>query len=109
MSAVLKLPRNNGSKNIYLIYDFKQVKDSILIVMYVDKLNSWKKIFINYENGAWDIDILAFYTDDVTCAQIRSKLNFILSRHQYSDEQKALNLEQSMEDNAAFILGITTT
>src|SRR2546423_10611237 len=54
MSAVIKLPGYNGKpNNIFLIYDFNQIKDLILIVMYVDKLNTWKKIFINYKDGEW--------------------------------------------------------
>jgi hypothetical protein len=106
MSVVLKLPDNGSSKRVYLIYDFKQVSDSILLIMYVDGLNRWKKFFINYEEGEWETDILIPYTDSQTLQQICDKLKFIFSEKEHTTPPDGLNLEQTMQEEAAFMLGI---
>ena len=106
MSAVLKLSSNGDTKNVYLIYDFKQVDDIILMVMYVDEINAWKKFFINYENGSWNTKALTSYTDVSTLEKINDKLKFISHEHDRANEQANINLEQVMNENAEFILGV---
>ncbi len=106
MSAVLKLPSHNGKPcRIFLIYDFKQVKDLILMVMYVDKLNTWKKVFVIYENGKWRTSVFASYLDKKTYMQVCNKLRLI-SPIVRAPTKKALNLEQTMKQEAAFILNV---
>ena len=106
MSVVLKLPGNGNTKKIYLIYDFKQVSDSILLIMYADELKRWKKFFINYENDIWQTDILASYMDEATLEELRNKLKFIFSEWEHASEPEGLNLEQTMQQDAAFMLGV---
>ena len=106
MSVVLKLPENGTTKQVYLIYDFKQVSDSILLIMYVDELKRWKKFFIDYEDGTWTTDSLASYTDSQTLQRILDKLEFIFSEQTRISEQGHLNLEQTMQQEAAFMLGV---
>ena len=106
MSAVLKLPTNGNTKNIYLIYDFKQVDDTILMVMYVDTLNTWQKFFINYENGSWNTKPLNNYTDTETLDKINTKLKYISYEHDHINEHLNINLEEVMQQNAEFILGV---
>jgi hypothetical protein len=106
MSAVLRLPYYNGTPiNIYLIYDFKQIKDVILMVMYVDKLNTWKKIFVNYEDGVWRTRMLTHYIDTKMYKQVCNKLQLICPGDTASNEE-ALNLEQTMQQEAAFMLNV---
>lgn len=107
MSAVIKLPNEGNAKNVYLIYDFKQVNDSILLLMYVEKLNCWKKIFVNNKDGVWDTSVLAPYTDDETFKQLCTKLEFIFSQQKHSDEENALHLDQTMQQDAEFLLGLS--
>ena len=104
MSAVLRLPCDGKPNNIYFIYDFKEVDDSILMVMYVDKFNAWKKIFINYEDGAWNTDLLVYYTDNKTYRQICSKLKFIFLKRGSLRGHKALRFNETMQKEAAFML-----
>ena len=106
MSVVLKLPANGTTKQVYLIYDFKQVSDSIMLIMYVDELSCWKKFFINYENDIWKTDILAPYTDSETLQRICNKLEFIFSEQEHATQHEGLNLEQTMQEEATFILGV---
>jgi hypothetical protein len=106
MSVVLKLPADGATKQVYLIYDFKQVSDSIMLIMYVDELSSWKKFFINYEDGVWKTDILAPYTDNETLQRICDKLKFIFTQQAHVSQPEGLNLEQTMQEEAAFILGV---
>ena len=107
MSAVLKLSTNGSTKNIFLIYDFKQVHDTILMVMYVDEIGAWKKFFINYENGSWNTNTLSGYTDAPTLEKINDKLKFVSHEHDHV-EQSNVNLEQVMQENAEFILNVCT-
>ena len=81
MSTVLKLTTNGCINNICLIYNFKQVSDLILVIMYVEELHAWKKIFINYDNGTWDTSTLAHYTDNNAYQQICNKLKFVFMKH----------------------------
>ena len=107
MSAVLRLPCNNGEpNNIFLIYDFKQVENFILMVMYVEKFNTWKKVFVNYVDNAWDTEDLVCYTNHKTYKQICTKLRLISPTGKTSNE-KALNLEQTMLLEANFMLGLS--
>jgi len=106
MSAVLRLPYHKGSpNNIFLIYNFKQLKDLILMVMYVDKLNTWKKIFVKYKNGEWKTGVLARYMDAKTYRQVCNKLRLICSGDASSDEEM-LDLENTMQQEAAFMLNM---
>ena len=107
MSVVLKLPDNGNTKRIYLIYDFKQVNDSILLIMYVDELKRWKKFFIDYENGIWQTDVLATYMNNEALQQVCDKLKFIFSEQEHAGEPEGLNLEQTMQQDAAFMVGIS--
>ena len=106
MSAVLKLTANGCINNICLIYDFKQVSDAILVIMYVDKLHTWEKIFISYEEGAWDTSVLAYYTDANAYRQICNKLKLVFMKHAHAGEEKALYLENTMREDALFMLEI---
>ena len=106
MSAVLRLPFNNGKpNNIFLIYDFKQIKDVILMVMYVDKLNSWQKVFVSYKDGAWNTHTLTRYMDAQTYKHVCNKLQLIFPTGLTANE-KALDLEQTMQNEATLMLGL---
>jgi hypothetical protein len=107
MSVVLKLPEKGTTKQVYLIYDFKQVSDSILLIMYVNELKRWKKFFIDYEDGAWKTDSLAPYTDNETLQRICDKLKFIFLEQTQISKPADLNLEETMQQEAAFMLGIS--
>ena len=108
MSAILKLIHNNFISNVCLIYNFKQVSDSILVIMYVDKLNAWKKMFISYNDGIWDTSVVADYTDNETYQQICNKLKFVFIKHEHAKEDRALCLEKTMREDAAFMLAVFT-
>jgi hypothetical protein len=106
MSAVLRLPYYKGSpNNIFLIYDFKQFKDLILMVMYVDKLSTWKKIFIEYKDGRWKTHTLTRYLDTKTYKLVRNKLQLIYPGDTTTNEEM-LDLENTMQQEAAFMLNM---
>ena len=104
MYATLNLPCNGNPKIIYLIYNFKEVSDSVLLVMYVDKFNCWKKIFINYKDGTWNTDTLIAYADAMISKQIRSTIESIV-RKSYADKPEVLYLKDVMHEHAALIFG----
>ena len=106
MSVVLKLSDNDNPKRVYLIYDFKQVSDSILLIMYIDELKRWKKFFINYEDGEWKTDILASHTDSKTLQHICNKLKFIFSEKEHIQKHEDLDFDRTMQEDAEFMLGV---
>ncbi len=108
MSVVLKLKDNNPAKRIYIIYDFKQVEDSIMLIMYLDGQESWKKFFINYKDGRWKTEILKPYTDEETYEQICNKLKYIFTEQEQINDVNNLDFEEVMQENAQFILGINS-
>jgi hypothetical protein len=108
MSVVLKLSDNGNPKNAYLIYDFKQVSDSILLIMYVDKLSRWKKFFINYEDGEWKADTLSSYTDSETLQHICDKLKFIFSEKEHITKYDDLDFDKTLQEDVTFMLGVCT-
>ena len=106
MSVVLKLSDNGNPKRVYLIYDFKQVSDSILLIMYIDELKRWEKFFINYEDGEWKTDTLASYMDNNALQHMRDKLKFIFSEKEYIQKQEDIDFDQTMQEDAEFMLGV---
>lgn len=106
MSVVLKLKNDNNAKRVYLIYDFKQIKDSIMLIMYLDNRECWKKFFINYKDGEWKTEILKPYTDEETYKQICNKLKYIFTEQEHINDINNLDFEEVMQENAEFILGI---
>ncbi len=108
MLAVIKLPCTNGSpNNIFITYDFKQVKDSVLLVMYVPRLKSFKKIFITYENGILDTGILAFFLeDDNLYRQVCNTLQLIFNKCTESNGSIALGFGNNIQDHVGFISNI---
>jgi hypothetical protein len=106
MSVALKLPGNGNSERVYLIYDFKQVSDSILLIMYVDKLKRWKKFFINFEDGEWKTDILASYANSETLQYICDKLRFIFSEKEHITNYDGLDFDKTLREEATFMLGV---
>jgi hypothetical protein len=106
MSVALKLSDNGNSKRAYLIYDFKQVSDSILLIMYVDELKRWKKFFINYEDGEWKTDTLASYANSETLQRICDKLKFIFSEKEHVTKYADFDFDKILHEDATFMLGV---
>ena len=51
MSAMLTLRCNNRRKKIFIWYDFKQIRDAVLLLFFSDKTNHFEKIFIYANPG----------------------------------------------------------
>lgn len=105
MSAVLRLPSYNGKpNNIFLIYNFQQVSNTMMMIIYVHKVNRWKKIMINYEDEQWNTKMLNRFMDADTYQQVCNKLSLIYPSNTSSEE--VINLEQTIQQEAAFVLGM---
>lgn len=102
MCAILNLPGKGHPNNVYLIYDFTQVNDAIMIVLYANKSGSWEKIFINYENGFWNTDMLLNFTDKKTYTKICSNLELII--YKPTDKHITLYADKMMNEHAAILL-----
>lgn len=105
MSLVLNLPGKGMPNNIYMIYNFSQIKDEILLVMYVDKCKSWKKISVGYNNGYWQTNTLIKYTDVKTFNEIQYRLKKIFNQHTHLNKHDGLHEAELLPEHAALFIG----
>ena len=106
MSAVLKLSGNDILKYVYLIYDFDQVSDSMCLIMYAEKIKNWKKIFIHKTDGNWNTQVIKRFTKHKSYTSICSKLKLVFNKEEVPNQFDDENLEQTMQNHAAFLLGL---
>ena len=106
MSAVLKLSGNDILKYVYLIYDFDQVSDSMYLIMYADKLKTWKRFFIHKIDGNWNTQAIKRFAKHKSYISICSKLKLIFNKVNVSNRLDDENMEQTMQNHAAFLLGL---
>ncbi len=104
MSLVINQPFNKTARNIYFIYNFNQVYDQVLLVMYNNESNAWQKIPVDYSNGSWKTNILSDYTDYESFYYICDKLKIIFDQHKQTSEQAKYTFPLS-PDHAVMILG----
>lgn len=105
MTTVINLPLNKTHKKAYIVHNFKQVEDTVIMIMYVEKLHSWKKIFFNYEQGFWHTDQYKEYIDAKTSTNLQKQLSNIFYQHDtvsYSPQKKEVGLSA---DHALMLCG----
>ncbi len=74
MKATLPLFGINTSKKIFIWYDFKQIRDAILLVFFSEKTNRYERVFIYGNAEGWETDILQYCTDGATYKAICKRL-----------------------------------
>lgn len=80
MSLLLNLQCNGIAKKIYFIYNFNQVDDEILLVLFNNERKSWQKIPIDYHKNFWNTNKLNNCTDTQTLQHINKKLKIIFKQ-----------------------------
>ncbi len=105
MSVVLNQPCNAADKKIYFIYNFMQVNDRVLILMYDDACRRLKKIPVDYNNGFWQTSTLDKYTDAETFNYIDNKLKAIFKQHDQLLNFKTTPAATMLADHALMLLG----
>ncbi len=87
----MSYPSYDGNdKNIYVVYNFKQVADEIMLIMYVDAIKGWQKIAIEYDDGCWNTAMLNNYFSAESYKCINQKLSLIFRENKVlkQDDEK---------------------
>lgn len=103
MSLVYDMPSSGVLKKVRIVYNFKQVDDTVMLVLYSDKHKSQKKIFIDYINGFWQINKINRYTNAATFRQVSGELATIFQQHKLMHEENA-NAFNLLPDHALLML-----
>ena len=103
MSAVIKSSGGDLLDNIFIFYDFSQVKDAVLIVTYFESLRRWDKVFIFFINDQWETESLLMRLSATKYEWLCKKLDFIF-KELYAEE--SINLNEEMQKEADFIIAL---
>ena len=107
MNLFLKYPGTDDLVNtIFIMYDFKQISDTIMIVLYNKDADRWKKIFIHKINDRWRTIFLKEFLDDQKFAWLCEKLNLIIEQDPDVADANIVNIDQSMKKNYEFLIGM---
>ena len=106
MSAVVHVPAGGDTKKIYFIYNFKQVNDFIVIVMFNETVKQWQQFIIHYIDGKWETDVLSACTNDETFRQICWKLESVFDEQSSHKTQENISCNEIIVQDAEFLLDL---
>ena len=106
MSAIMKLQDAKKPDKIFVCYDFKQVRDAVLVVMFDEKEKHYEKIFVYEGTEGWETDILKYYADKETYDTICKKLKFIFEERENVNDVDVNNFTIAMQNNRTFLMNI---
>ena len=106
MSAMMTLRCNNRRKKIFIWYDFKQIRDAVLLLFFSGKTNHVEKIFIYANNNRWETDVLRYYIDDEAYAPICKKLQYLFEYREAPTDFEAVSIEKAVEIYAKVLVGL---
>ena len=106
MSTIVHVPVGGDTKKIYFIYNFKQVNDFIVIVMFNDAIKQWQQFIIHYVVGRWETDVLSACTNDEAFKQICWKLESVFDEQSDHNTQKNIPCNEIVVQDAAFLLDL---
>lgn len=106
MSVMVRTRAIDVLDNVFIFYDFQQIRDAIMIVAFVEDLGKWEKIFIYFIDGRWEIETLNEYFNDSKASWISDKIGMILQHQEDSGEFGGIDIEKDMKMDAVFMLGI---
>ena len=92
MSVILKTHAIDMFDNVFIFYDFQQVRDAIMIAAFFEELRRWEKIFIYYSGDRWGVEKLKEYFNSKKYEWICSKLNMIFQRRENSSQFDGINI-----------------
>ena len=106
MSAVVHVPAGGDTKKIYFIYNFKQVNDFIVIVMFNETVKQWQQFIIHYIDGKWETDVLSACTNDETFKQICWKLESVFDEQASHKTRENISCNEIIVQDAEFLLDL---
>jgi|SRR5690606_6469731 hypothetical protein len=74
MNNVIRLRGFAAPKKVFMCYNFKQVRDAVLLLLYADRTRRHEKVFIYRNANRWETDVLRNYTNEAAYKAICRKL-----------------------------------
>ena len=97
---------NNRRKKIFIWYDFKQIRDAVLLLFFSEKTNHFEKIFIYANNGRWETDVLRYYIDDEAYDPVCKKLQYLFEFRESPTDFEAVAIEKAVENYAKILVSL---
>ena len=96
--SVLLNPRNiDVLDSVFVVYDFKQILDAIMIVTFVEG-----KVFVYNSEDGWEIENLKNYVDSKKFEWLSKKLNLIFQHREQSQQFEGIDITRQIERDAGF-------
>ena len=99
----MKLHNTSIADKVFVCYDFKQIRDAVLVVMFIENQKRYEKIFIYEGTDGWETGILKYYADDETYNAICKKLKFIFKERENIEDFDS-NIKAAIENNSSFLV-----
>jgi len=107
MSAMLTLRCNNRRKKIFIWYDFKQIRDAVLLLFFSDKTNHFEKIFIYANPGKVGNRCTAvLYQRRDIWSRFAKNCNIFLEYREAPKDFEAIAIEKAVENYAKVLVGL---
>ena len=102
----MSLYPNTSSKKIYIWYNFKQIRDVVLLLFFSEKTKRFEKVFIYANTSRWEIDVLRHYTDDEMYGAICERLQYLFESREISADCEAIDVEKVVESYERFLVSV---
>lgn len=109
MSAIIKSGSENLLDNVYIFYDFNQVRDAVLIITYFEQLCRWEKLYVYFTNNRWESESLLMYMNCEKLNWIREKLNSIFQERVKDAEYVDLDINEAVRTEPELMEALSTT
>jgi hypothetical protein len=104
MSAMMGLYPNARLKRFFIRYNFKQIRDAVLLLFFSEKTNHFEKVFIYADTNEWETDVLRYYIDDETYESVCKKLQYLFEFREAPLDPEAIDVEKAVENYAKFLV-----
>jgi hypothetical protein len=105
MTAMMRLYPNTRLKKIFIRYNFKQIRDVVLLLFFSEKTNHFEKIFIYANANGWETDMLRCYMDDGAYDSLCKKLRYLFEFREARTDVEAIDVDKAVENYAKFSTG----
>ncbi len=98
MSVIIKARGTGVLDNVFIFYDFKQVRDAVLVIMFAKQLGCWEKVLIYNTTNGWEADILKNYLEDDRYGLVSKKLKLIFNETEKRNRTEITNIGKLSTD-----------
>lgn len=105
MNVILNVSANGEHNNIYLTYNFSQVKDKIMVVLYDAENKHWEKIFLDYRYGFLEKNILRQYMNAESFNRFSKISNTLFNYGIQVNKNIKMNNLKLLDDHALLLIG----